>query len=42
MDEGTKLHHLMISHEDPNQYDSDSDAEQHGHPQGERVQCAQQ
>ena len=41
-DENTKLHHLMISHGDPNQYDSDSDAEQHGHPQGERVQCAQQ
>ena len=39
-DENRKLHHLMISHEDPNQYDSDT--EQHGHPQGESVQCAQQ
>ena len=41
-DENTKVHHLMISHEDPNQYDSDSDGEQNGHPHGERVQCAQQ
>jgi len=41
-DENTKLHHLMISHGDPNQYDSDSGGEQNGQPQGERVQCAQQ